>query len=374
MVLHISSQANPQALTFTLIRDGGASWRTFVPVEISGQPEAAARELYGTIAKLVQRTDPVLKQQLNQLRAIPAGDVDRRVKQLGQNLWRNLIPEELRTLYSRERATWKDRSLLVFSDEPHFPWELVWPYDENGEWRDEAPWCITMRMTRWLRKDARGNGNDTPPGTLRLHDFAVLAPQYQVLANLTGAHQERDILLKLAAGIHLNDASPRPEYEPVLDLLENGGYDWLHAASHGSFQPETPDGDSALWLENDRSLTPDVIVGPEIEGYLRKHRPGFVFNACQTGRQDFALTRIGGWANRLLSSGAGLFVGPQWEVQDVGALKFAEAFYTALFAGDHVADAVRKARFAARSVGDPTWLAYSVFAHPNAVIASGDGS
>jgi hypothetical protein len=57
---------------------------------------------------------------------------------------------------------------------------------------------------------------------------------------------------------------------------------------------------------------------------------------------------------------------------DDGALKFAEAFYTALLAGDCVSDAVRQARLAARSQGDPTWLAYTVFAHPHAVVKLGD--
>jgi type VI secretion system ImpA family protein len=369
-VLLIAGPGNPPALTFTLIRGGGTWWRSFTPVQISGQPETAAADLYATISKLVDRNDPVLSQRLAKLRAIPKEDVERRIRQLGQNLWRNLIPEELRLLYARERSLWKDKSLLVLSDEPHFPWELLWPYDENGSWKDEAPWCITMRMTRWLRRDARGNGNETPPGLLKLRELAVLAPLYQLLKELPGAQLEREFLIRLAAQHRLRDASPKPEYSAVLDLLEKGGYDWIHAAAHGNFHPETPDGESALWLENDRSLTPDAIVGSEIEGFMRQRRPAFVFNACQTGRQDFALTRIGGWANRLLSAGAGLFLGPQWEVQDSSAFKFAEALYTGLFEGKTVSDAVREARQSARSIGDPTWLAYSVFAHPNAVVES----
>lgn len=34
--------------------------------------------------------------------------------------------------------------------------------------------------------------------------------------------------------------------------------------------------------------------------------------------------------------------------------------------GDTVAEAVREGRLASRCPGNPTWLAYSVYAHPNA--------
>ena len=151
-----------------------------------------------------------------------------------------------------------------------------------------------------------------------------------------------------------------------MDLLEGGGYDWVHAAAHGNFYAAAPEADSALWLQRDRALTPDAIVGPEIEAHLRAQRPAFFFNACQVGRQSWTLTRIGGWANRLISAGAGLFVGPLWEVSDDGALTFARTFYRELFDGETVAKAARSARLAARSAGDPTWLAYSIYAHPNA--------
>ena len=55
-----------------------------------------------------------------------------------------------------------------------------------------------------------------------------------------------------------------------------------------------------------------------------------------------------------------------WSVTDANALTFAETFYGELLGGATVAEAVRSGRQAARAAGDPTWLAYSVYAHPNA--------
>jgi CHAT domain-containing protein len=109
-------------------------------------------------------------------------------------------------------------------------------------------------------------------------------------------------------------------------------------------------------------------VGPDIEGHINQWRPGFVFNACHSGRQGWALTNLGGWANRLISNGAGLFIAPMWTVTDEWAFVFAQTFYDELLKGNTVSDAVRKARLVTRTAGDPTWLAYTVYAHPNACI------
>lgn len=368
LVLHIALEKD--ALVFSLLREGGAWWRTFPPVPLQQAPAAYATELYRAVSSLVDAEDPTAQAVLGRRLTIPAEDVDRRMKKLGQNLWRHLIPDELKALYAAERAAWQDKTLLVFSDEPHLPWELVWPYDEDGQWKDDIPWCCTLNMTRWLRKDGHGNGNETPPGRLSLRSLAVLAPTYSVLKNLDGAQREQTAMLKLITQHHLRNVSPlQPAWSTVMDLLEGGKYDWVHAAAHGNFYAQTPDADSALWLTQDRALTPDHIVGSEIETHLHKQRPGFFFNACQVGRQGWALTRIGGWANRLVSAGAGAFIGPLWEVLDDSALTFAYEFYRALLDDETVARAARRARLAARKVGDPTWLAYSVYAHPNARLA-----
>lgn len=370
LVLHIATHRDPPTLTFTLIREGGASMQTFAPVSLSAAPAAFANELYRKIAKVGKAQDPTVAAILGKSLQIPREDAERRIRQLGQNLWREVIPGELKTLYAQEREAWRDRTLLVLSDEPHLPWELVWPYEAN-RYEDETPWCQTLHLTRWLRKDAQGNGNARPPARLRLRSLAVLAPAYSKLPYLPSAQRELADLQAMIRRHGLRDVSPSaPTWGAVLDLLEAGGYDLLHAAAHGNFYPAAPDADSALWLESDTPLTPDAVVGPRIEGYLHAQRPAFFFNACQVGRQDWSLTRIGGWANRLISSGAGLFIGPLWEVSDPTAYAFSLTFYTALLDGATLAAATREGRIAARRQGDPTWLAYSVYGHPNATVVT----
>jgi CHAT domain-containing protein len=80
------------------------------------------------------------------------------------------------------------------------------------------------------------------------------------------------------------------------------------------------------------------------------------------------LTGIGGWAGRFLRAGASGFIGAYWSVYDRPAFDFAQAFYGHLFKGVPIGRSIREARLAARGSGDPTWLAYTVFADPLATV------
>jgi hypothetical protein len=165
-----------------VLRDGGASWQTFPPKPLHGDPAAHAAEFYRKITALARRDDPTAELAGRTFGVaggdgqayLVAEDIDRRLRQLGQNLWRELIPKDLQEIYERERENWRDRTWLILSDEPHIPWELLWPYGQG--WRDDGPWCETLRLTRWLRRDDVGNGNASPPVHLHLSPAAIIAP------------------------------------------------------------------------------------------------------------------------------------------------------------------------------------------------------
>ena len=82
-----------------------------------------------------------------------------------------------------------------------------------------------------------------------------------------------------------------------------------------------------------------------------------------------SLTGIGGWAAKFLRAGAGAFMGAYWSVYDQAAHDFAKAFYGQLLSGKTIGIAVQAARATVKASGDPTWLAYTVFAHPLARVA-----
>ena len=353
---------SPPTLTFEL-RPAGGVGQKFAPVVLQDTPEVYAAQIYRRLTVLTKRLDPTTQVVLGEQRLLDPQEIEERLREEGQNLWHELIPLELQMRYATEREQWQDKSLLIVSDEPHIPWELLWPYDPQGFWIDDEPLCLRMRMARWLRRDPQGSVTYEPEPSLRLHTLAILAPSD---SGLPAAQRERAFLSLLMKQHRLKDASPSELTRTVVKrLLEQGDYTWIHVAAHGNFYPDDPNGESAIWLEDKQPLTSKAIIGAA-EVYLHRHRPAFVFNACEVGRQGWAITGLSGWANRLISAGAGLFLAPQWIVNDGAALKFSKTMYQSLLAGQPIAEAVRQGRLAARREGDPTWLAYSLYAHPNA--------
>ena len=329
------------------------------PLTLRTDPQTYYDGMYRRLSDITDLFD------LKKTDAAAMENMQQAVRKLGHSLWNDLIPQALQERYALERAEWHAKSFLVITDEPFIPWELIWPYGYQGEtWEDEAPWCLTMRMTRWLHRDQEGSGLQGPPTHLDLERFAFVGPTQ---TNLTAVSSEGADLKALMQQAGVSDTSPQfNTLEQVTSLLESGDYDWFHLASHGEFTAEEPDRDSVLLLEGNQRFTPNSLIGPEVQGHLFQQRPGFVLNACHSGRQGFALTQLGGWVNRLVGSGAGLFMGPLWTVTDESARRFAKHFYALLLEGDTVAQALHGAREVIRQTGDPTWLAYSVYAHPNA--------
>lgn len=355
--LQIVWDAERSSLVFTLIR---GNWpEMFLPVRLSGDPRSLAAELLKELDVLTGEEDPTAKVVAGVKHELSKEEVERRLKKAGHEIWRRL-PQELRSLYARERRDWEKSSLLICSDEPYLPWELVWPYGEG--WEDEEPWCLTLRLSRWLRRRENGEGNPGPPGCLPLTAVACIAT-----SDLEEAEQERTSLQEWIRQMGVRDVSPRDlSWKTVMDLLESRGYDWLHVASHGSFHTEAPEQRSALWLNPRTALTPQHFSGFEIEDHVRQRRPGFFFNACHAGRLGWSFSGLGGWAQRLIACGAGMFLAPLVAVDDESARLMSESFYKHLWQEKSLAEAARKTRLEARKNGLPLWSVYSLYAHPNA--------
>jgi hypothetical protein len=267
-------------------------------------------------------------------------EVEPELCSLGQELYQQLFPPEMRLLYRQ----WRDkiRTIQITSGEGWIPWELVRPYDhEIQPVIDDDFLGARYQITRWL-----------PSGTSPAPRFRV-----QRVACIEGGHggpplpaaeRERRFLEDLVQSLGVEVVSPREAtFGKVLEIIEQGEADLLHFVGHGEYSGEDPR-DSKIFLGDGTSLWAGRLQGATLRK-VWEMRPLVFFNACSTGQQGWALVGPNGWVHAWVEiGGAGAFIAPQWQVQDALAYEFARVFYLGLAKGRTLGRAVRLARRWAR--------------------------
>jgi hypothetical protein len=299
------------------------------------------------------------------------------LRALGGVLLDELVPPGLQALLWEYRH--RMRHIVVLSTEPFIPWELL-HLKEPGTDRLPAQTCFLgqLGLIRWrlAPTDGLSKGWDGwPPSQLPLRPgrarYLIPAyPDHQYA--LPAVDTERRYLTDRF------QATPvRPRFRETVELLRKADdFDLLHFAGHAVASSETI-ADAHLLLEGRREAStsggdqyvPEQLRVSVVAQNLTAaggHRPIVVLNACQAGRLGNQLSSIGGFAEAFLSGGAGVFVAALWSVGDMPAATFITSLYDQLLAGATLAEATAASREQARLHGDSTWLAYTVYGHPQA--------
>jgi CHAT domain-containing protein len=287
---------------------------------------------------------------------------------MGAKLWKSLLPKEL------QQDLWSHRDsfdgIFVLSEEPFIPWELLFMVEPGKPRSGEGRFLAELGLVRWLYE-----AEATPPASLVVREgrarYAI--PRYPEIDEinlhpLPEAEAEKAFLVENFAATAVE---PQPAEVSAL-VAGPDGFDLLHFAGRG-FAATSVTEEAQIMLEGetkDGEYRQNFFEAVRVEttADFGASRPLVILNACQAGRADWKLTGTGGFAQAFLSRKAGMFVGTLWSVGDHRARVFTEAFYRALLGQKNVASAVREARQAARTAGDPTWLAYAVYAHPAATL------
>ena len=287
------------------------------------------------------------------------------VLDFGSYLYDQLFPLEFKIEYRRLRDHFLDKSLLITSDEPWIPWELVRPVESDDKGillYDDPPLCEAFCLARWIFGRAAPNILDVA------HAVLVQPP-----SNLAAANSEAGFFLGLGTELpNLQVAGPLQTLSDVLNSFRDGGTQLYHFVCHGNLDTVDPN-ESKLKL-SDGFLTATQITADRQSG-LRRAAPMVFLNTCHGGRREYGLTQLGGWSQRFIDSGASAFVGAQWEVNDELAEMFAREFYSRLFGLEKhpsttLGEAFRQARLAIKEHGrgNPTWLTYVLYGSPFACV------
>ncbi|MFZ5878309.1 MAG: DUF7379 domain-containing protein [Chloroflexota bacterium] len=321
-----------------------------------------SKSLDGDRVKYVEK----LYEEIEQRWLGSSEDVDNFVQELrafGAQLLDELVPPKV------QAALWQHRSqiasIMVVSEEPFIPWELVHLKQPGEALPAEMCFLGQMGLVRWLA-DA-GWPTETlqiRPGKAHYLIPAYPHPDYE----LPEAQREAAFLAdKFGA------AAIQPKASALRKLLSTAGaVDLLHFAGHGVADVQNI-ANAQLMMEGrveGTNYVPEYFSSTSVEQHANlsdgRNAPLVVLNACQAGRAGYKLTGIGGFAQAFLKRKAGAFVSTLWSVGDSPALSFTEEFYAQLLKGAPLSLAAIHAREKARKAGDATWLAYVVYGHPHA--------
>ena len=311
-------------------------------------PVALARRLAGDPAWIVQS----LAQELRAMGGSEApyaspALVRNRLRNLGAQLWADVVPEAIRRQFWEQAD--RIRMFTVASDVDTVPWELMYPIDgdnDNGFLVEQFP--VIRRVYGQGRPRHLGLSRAAyviPPG-----GPADAMDEVQAIRNRLGPGVRDEVFSRLDELVRLLNDAPSV----------------LHFACHSGSAEGTG---SAISLDGGPLRPSDVAVA--VQGRRMAAASPLVFlSACRAADEAPRLIETMAWAKQFMGAGAGAFVGSLWPVRSSSAKAFAGAFYHTLVAeGEPLGIASLRARMAiAEDVGDPAWLAYTVYGNPSATI------
>ncbi len=242
--------------------------------------------------------------------------VSRTLARVGCSLFEQLFPRDLQELYWTIRGR-NVRTILILSDEPHIPWELIKPYRENpvtGEFEEAEFWGQSYALTHWLRGRppahkfsfkrifalaAQPGPGAVPSGEAKpARDMVVCAPSLASEAGQSrepsawlpvSADEELAVLRALeASGSHLHLLPARCS-EILRGAFEGASLQLLHLAAHGEFAGSSAADASAVLMEDGPFRVAEL--SPNMAAALRRAAPLIFFNSCHSGRLGFSLAR-----------------------------------------------------------------------------------
>jgi len=364
------------------------------PVRVSfwiddGQVHAAAITETATVAERIVKVDPGLVSELVERMTDPdpAGG---NVAKLSDMLARLLVPHDFRSVLEQGPFVFEvDRTMAQVH------WEMC--AGGSGGDSDGEPLGIRFPVARQLRTTyspapARSATLDRPLRVLVVgdpgdpaegHDLPGARREALAVYDLLSARAaEPDGRLEVEARIGapsvpregpLAGVGPADRLE-VLYLLMKGGWDVVHYAGHGDFDPRRPD--RVGWL-----FAGGLLTAGELERLEEAPRL-VVANACLSGLTSQALESGGrvaegrseaallpSLADEFFRLGVRNYVGTAWEVNDLGAELFATTLIDGLLAGKRVGEAVLAARrilWERDELYGALWGAYQHYGDPTA--------
>ena len=290
----------------------------------------------------------------------------RKLQDIGSKMFDELFPADMQAHLWSKKAKVKD--LILYADEPFVPWELVHLKPPTGP-REEKPRFLAQGgLVRW-------QPGSVPPREMHVRSGRArsLVPSYKDprFALTEPVHEEAYLADRFQA---TKVTANRPG---SARCCARASFDLLHFSGHGAADPAGIEIATLLMqgLKEAGTVEPQYVGVTTVSENATWASTGaaravVVLNACQAGQAGALLTTVGGFAKAFLEAGASAFVSCLWSVHEQPSRIFVEKLYDELLDGSTMSVATTRAREAARAAGDATWLAFVVYARPDAVLVT----
>lgn len=258
--------------------------------------------------------------------------------------------------------------LLITTDDPEVPWELLYDEDAERQFGEiSTPGQVEADGMQLGGGSDSGRRHQASSDPSRVAAAAGSGWRCLMVADpnqgdryweLPEAAQEAQRLATWleARGIERLDYLEGPEatIEAVSDKLLHHAYDLVHFSGHVTRIEKRRE--YALRLRNGAMLT-----ASDVRALFRLRGTPIVFlNGCESART------VDGLAGAFLDVGAQIVIGSRYAVPDEGARVFAETFYEQMLGGASAGEAMRMARLHTRDVpacGGP-WACFVMYGNP----------
>jgi hypothetical protein len=309
---------------------------------------------------LGQRTDEIVKAAMATFQTASRPAV--KLKGAGIAMFSATPPEFQKMFWKMVDEKKLPRHILVISEEPYIPWELMVPQRRlpNGKFETRAPLGVEFCVGRWITDKYL-----SPPQKIGFPQVSVIAPDYPVGRQLKYSAAEVATIKKCFESV---DKISPALVKNIDDVLAQKGAALLHFVCHG--KAGIP---QSISLDQDQEQLSSWDIRA-LNGFLSSFEKAktFVFlNACEVGRVAPEIVGIGGFGNAFASIGASGVVAPLWSVDDSIAHQVAELFYTRVIARPTIpfAEILRDIRAKAYAEnGEDTWAAYCFYGDPIATL------
>lgn len=259
-------------------------------------------------------------------------------------------------------------SLLIASQEPYIPWELLIPTRKlSAAYESKTrPLGAEFAIGRWFSTDFRPSMQQ-----IKLGKCYVIAPP-SVLAPLQRQKDETDYVRQ-----HFETKVITPATLTSIESeMKTEQRELLHWCCHGSSDQEAMPGKQVIDLDDAQRLDSFMVKGMvALRSAIATKKPFIFLNACELGKEITGLGGIGGFAQTFMLMGASAIVAPLWDAEDEVAFVVAQTFYNAILRSDHpsFAEVLRSIRAKAYDdgpeQGKTTFTAYCYYGDPCAALA-----